>query len=62
MGLAAILTALIDILEASPGLVTAVEKVIAAFKSGGKAAATQQMLASQMADDTAQLEAELQAP
>lgn len=62
MGLAAILAALIDVLQAAPGLVTAVEKVIAAFKSGGKDAATQELQAQQMAADTAVLENELQTP
>lgn len=58
----ALLAALIELLDASPGLVTAVEKIIAAFKSGGKAAAQQELLASQMAADTAALEQQLQTP
>lgn len=59
--LAPILSALIDLLDAAPSLVTAVEGVIAAFKSGGKPAA-QQALAAKMAADTAVLEQELQTP
>lgn len=61
MSLSAVLSALIELLSAAPGLVTAVEDVIAAFKSGGKPAA-QQALAAKMAADTSVLEQELQTP
>ena len=58
---AAILAGLLDLLESAPTFITAVESVIAAFKSGGKPAA-QALLASKMASDTASLEAQLQTP
>jgi hypothetical protein len=59
--LTVVLSALIEVLSAAPKLVSAVEDVIAAFKSGGKPAA-QTMLASKIAADTAALEQELQTP